>query len=156
MGRRLCYLPREQKDFRGKFQGEVRRRYCLNLTWPGDSQRESGRFARIDSQRNHYFHNERAIRANCLTLSQTCDSQLLAPRSVIRKKGFSSGTLERFARIGRFARICWAVIWGGAKRMGGGKRTRERALPKIFGSLEKSFWSALSWISVQEKQSADT
>ena len=38
---------------------------------------------------------------------------------------------------------------------GGGKRTRERALPKIFGPLQKSFWSALSWIFVQEKQSAD-
>ena len=49
----------------------------------------------------------------------------------------------------------WAVIWGGATRMGGGKRTRERALPKIFGPLQKSFWSALSWIFVQEKQSAD-
>ena len=46
----------------------------------------------------------------------------------------------------------WAVIWGGAKRMGGGKRTRERALRKIFGPLQKSFWSALSWIFVQEKQ----
>ena len=40
--------------------------------------------------------------------------------------------------------------------MGGGKRTRERALPKIFGALQKSFWSALSWIFVQEKQSTDT
>ena len=50
----------------------------------------------------------------------------------------------------------WAVIWGGAKRMGGGKRTRERALPKIFGPLQKSFWSALSWIFIQEKQSNDT
>ena len=36
--------------------------------------------------------------------------------------------------------------------MGGGKRTRERALPKIFGPLQKSFWSALSWISVQENR----
>ena len=45
---------------------------------------------------------------------------------------------------------------GGAKRMGGGKRTRERALPKIFGPLQKSFWAALSWIFVQEKQSTDT
>ena len=52
--------------------------------------------------------------------------------------------------------MIWAVIWGGAKRMGGGKRTRERALPKIFGPLQKSFWSALSWIFVQEKQSTDT
>ena len=51
---------------------------------------------------------------------------------------------------------CWAVNWRGAKRMGGGKRTRERALPKIFGPLQKSFWSALSWIFVQEKQSTDT
>ena len=50
----------------------------------------------------------------------------------------------------------WAVIWGGAKRMGGGKRTRECALPKIFGPLQTSFWSALSWIFVQEKQSGDT
>ena len=51
----------------------------------------------------------------------------------------------------------WAVIWGGgAKRMGGGKRTRERALPKIFGPLQESFWSTLSWIFVQEKQSTDT
>ena len=40
--------------------------------------------------------------------------------------------------------------------MGGGKRTRERALPKIFGPLQKSFWSILSWIFVQEKQSTDT
>ena len=50
----------------------------------------------------------------------------------------------------------WAVIWGGAKRMGGGRRTRERALPKIFGPLQKSFWSALSWIFAQAKQSTDT
>ena len=35
---------------------------------------------------------------------------------------------------------------GGAKRMGGGKRTRERALPKNSGPLQKSFWSAQSWI----------
>ena len=39
--------------------------------------------------------------------------------------------------------------------MGGGKRTRGGALPKIFGPLQKSFLSALSWIFVQEKQSAD-
>ena len=38
---------------------------------------------------------------------------------------------------------------GGCKTFGGGKRTGERTLPKIFGPLEKSFWSALSWISVQ-------
>ena len=37
-----------------------------DLRWPGDSQRESGRFARIDSQKNPYFHHVRAIRANRL------------------------------------------------------------------------------------------
>ena len=50
----------------------------------------------------------------------------------------------------------WAVTWGGAKRMGGGKRTRKSALPKIFGPLQKSFWSTLSCIFVQAKQSTDT
>ena len=45
---------------------------------------------------------------------------------------------------------------GGCKTYGGGKRTGERALPKIFGPLQKSFWSALLWIFVQEKQSTDT
>ena len=49
----------------------------------------------------------------------------------------------------------WAMIWGGAKRMGGGKRTRERALPKISGPLQKSFWSAQSWILYRKKQSND-
>ena len=39
----------------------------VTLRWPGDSQRESGRFARIDSQRKPYFHNVRAIRANRLS-----------------------------------------------------------------------------------------
>ena len=40
--------------------------------------------------------------------------------------------------------------------MGGGKRTEERALPKNSGPLQKSFWSAQSWIFVQEKESNDT
>ena len=33
----------------------------------------------------------------------------------------------------------WAVIWGGAKRMGGGKRTRERALPKNLDPSKSAF-----------------
>ena len=37
---------------------------AIALRWPGDSQRESGRFARIDSQKTPYFHNVRAVRAN--------------------------------------------------------------------------------------------
>ena len=41
--------------------------------------------------------------------------------------------------------------------MGGGKRTRERPLPKIIGPLQKRLnWAALSWIFVQEKQRTDT
>ena len=44
------------------------------------------------------------------------------------------------------------MIMGGAKRMGGGKRTRERALPKNSGPLQKSFWSAHSWIFVKENR----
>ena len=40
--------------------------------------------------------------------------------------------------------------------MGGGKRTEERALPKNSGPLQKSFWSAQSWLFVQEKESNDT
>ena len=70
------------------------------------------------------------------------------------QKWFRRGPLR--AGHGLPSSTTWAVIWGGAKRMGGGKRTRERALPKIFGPLQKSFWSALSWISVQEKLSTDT
>ena len=45
---------------------------------------------------------------------------------------------------------------GGCKTYGGGKRTRERALLKNSGPFQKSFWSAQSWIFVQEKQSNDT
>ena len=45
---------------------------------------------------------------------------------------------------------------GDAKRMGGEKRTRERGVPKMLGPLQKSFWSAVSWIFAQEKPSTDT
>ena len=44
---------------------------------------------------------------------------------------------------------------GGCKTYGGGKFARERALPKTFGPLQKSLWSALLWMFVQEKQSTD-
>ena len=64
------------------------------------------RFAtRIDSQRKPYFHN--GLRRFAHELPQTCDSQLLAPRSADhKKKGLSSGAQNRFARIRRFAQIC--------------------------------------------------
>ena len=62
------------------------------------------RFARIDSQKNPYFHNERAIRAN--RLKPAIRNFGLPEARFAKKKGFSSGTLKRFARIRRFARIC--------------------------------------------------
>ena len=40
--------------------------------------------------------------------------------------------------------------------MGGGKRTEARTLPINFRPFQKSFWSAQSWIFVQEKQSNET
>ena len=47
------------------------------LRWPGDSQQ------RIDSQKNTYFHNVRAIRANRL---EPAIRNFQPPRSAIRKK----------------------------------------------------------------------
>ena len=40
---------------------------------------------------------------------QTCDSQFSVPRKAIRKKGFSSGTLNRLVRINQFTRICKSI-----------------------------------------------
>ena len=74
--------------------------------WPGDSQRESGQFARIDSQKNPYFHNVRPIRANHL---KPAIRNFQSPKARFSKKGFSSGTLTRFARIRRFLRICKSI-----------------------------------------------
>ena len=45
----------------------------------------------------------------------------------------------------------WQNVWGG------GKRTRERALPKIVGPLQKSFWSeGCRGFLYRKKQSTDT
>ena len=51
-----------------------------------------------------YFHNVRAIRANHLK-SAIRTFYPPPPEAQFAKKGFGSGTLKRFARIGRFARI---------------------------------------------------
>ena len=74
----------------------------------------ANRFARIDSQKKtikkSYFPNVRAIRANRL---KPAIRHYLAPRNAIRrKKGFSSGTLKRFARIGssKFTMACMSFI----------------------------------------------
>ena len=61
------------------------------LRWPGDSQRESGRFARIDSLKKTYFHNVRAIRANRL---KPAIHYFWPPQSAIRKKGVQFGNPE--------------------------------------------------------------
>ena len=37
----------------------------------------------------------------------------------------------------------WPVIWGGAERRGGGKRTEERALPKLFWDPSKRAFGLL-------------
>ena len=66
------------------------------LRWPGDSQRESGRFARIDSQKSPYFHNVPAIRANRL---KTAIRNFLPLKARFAKKGFRLGTPRRFVRI---------------------------------------------------------
>ena len=51
----------------------------------------------------------------------------------------------------------WAVIWGVAKCMGGGKRTRERALPKLFGTPPKELLvGSVVDFCTEEKQSTDT
>ena len=57
--------------------------------WSGCTTAEGtkmNRFARVDSQKNPraYFHNVRAIRANCL---KPAIRKFLAPQSAIRKKG---------------------------------------------------------------------
>ena len=80
------------------------------------------------------------------------------PRDLKTKVDVSKVDVKGFPNLNAGSQtggLSWAVIWGGAKRMGGGKRTRERALPKIFGPLQKSCWSALSWTFVQEKQSTE-
>ena len=52
----------------------------------------TNRFARIHSQKDPYFHNVRAIRANRLKPA-ICNFSV--PRNTIHKKGFASGTLRR-------------------------------------------------------------
>ena len=65
--------------------------------------RETGRVARIASQRNPYFHNVPTIRVNRI---KTAIRTFLAPRSAIhKKKRFSSGTLF-FQKTPRVRKIC--------------------------------------------------
>ena len=63
----------------------------LALRWSGDSQSESAQFARIDSQKNPYFHNVRAIRRNRL---KPADSQCFSPLKRDSQKGVQFGNPE--------------------------------------------------------------
>ena len=77
----------------------------LEIRWPGDSQRKSGRFVRIDSYKNLYFHDVRAIRSNRL---KPAIRNFLAPRTTIRKKRVRFGNPETICanqaiRANRFA-----------------------------------------------------
>ena len=57
----------------------------------------------------------------------------------------------------RRAALTWAVIWGGAKRMGGGKPTRERALPEKFWTPPKKLLvCSVVDFCTGKKQSTDT
>ena len=67
------------------------------LRWPGDSQCESGRFARIDSHES--IRRKTPIFIACERFARIASNlrfAVLAPRSAIRKRnGISSGTLIR-------------------------------------------------------------
>ena len=74
------------------------------------------------------------------------------PRFVLVQEAFCSrGAKDLLHPLQTTLETVGAMIWGGAKRMGGGKRIRERALPKNSGPLQKSCWSAKSWIFVQNR-----
>ena len=65
---------------------------------------------------------------------------------------FKPGCLQFYAGA-LFCALLLGPGCGGVQNVwGGGKRTREHALPKIFGPLQTRFWSALSWIFVQENK----
>ena len=64
-------------------------------------------------------------------LTEKCFCQIPFNQNRLLCIGFVTGGIVSCCLLGR-------DMGGGAKRMGGGKRTRERALPKIFGPLQKS------------------
>ena len=80
----LCWNVR---NFWGGNPSTSKLNFCL--TWPGDSQRESGQLARFDShesirrpKKNLFSQHSSDSRES----PQTSDSQFLAPRSAICKK----------------------------------------------------------------------
>ena len=81
----------------------------------GDS-RQSVRANRFAENPN--FHNVRAIIAFARIASNLRFAIFSPPEARFAKKGFSLGTLKRFARIGRFARICESIRGANFARIG--------------------------------------
>ena len=77
------------------------------LRWLSDSQRESGRLARIDSPKKKTFITFERFARVTSNLQFAFFSAL--KRDSQKKRGFNSGTLKRFARIRRIARICESI-----------------------------------------------
>ena len=78
----FCPRPSVEWKFLLRRAWSGQKLFPLQLTWPGDSQRELGRFARIDSQKTPHFHNLRAIHADRLK-PVICN---LVPQNAIRNK----------------------------------------------------------------------
>ena len=131
----------------------------FGLRWPGDSQRESGRFARIDSQKNPHFHNVPAIRANRL---KTAILNFQPPRSAIPKKWIhvqesqddsrESGNSRESGhlRLGPFACLGWpqrsptCLCWGETKKgsllkLGTEKVPQRNCVTKILTNIWVNF-----------------
>ena len=85
----------------------------MKLRWPGDSQRESVRFARIKPYNRYARIKPYLIFITCERFARIASSLRFATFSPHEaqfvNKGFNSGTPKRFTRIKRFARICESI-----------------------------------------------
>ena len=113
------------------------------VRWPGDSQRESGRFARIDLQKNAYFHNVRAI------ITNRRHSRCLAPRSAIRKRGVQFGNPEirkilvsvKFVSAILGPEMGASILWTpGKMRSFLQEKTHVHKIPRFRGGGYFGFW----------------
>ena len=109
----ICFMAPSTKNTKLALKGCVKVVFKGYLRRPGDSQRESGRFTRIDSRES--IRRETPI-SQCASDSresphQTCDSQFLAPQSVIRKKRGSVGEPWNDSRESGDSRESSRAIW---------------------------------------------
>ena len=77
-----------------------------SLRWPGDSQLESGRFARIVSGESIRSKKTSQHASDSRESPQTCDSQVLGPRSAIRRRRGSVREPSGDSRESSDSRIC--------------------------------------------------